>query len=89
MTIDAAKQDEAIRKNYEAFAKLLPELMNTHAGKFALMRDGKVVDFFDTARDAMVHGTRTFTDGLFSVQEVSQTAVDLGWFSHAPHYTPA
>ena len=86
MQDDRTKRDEAIRRNYEALKVQLPELMKTHAGKFALMRDGKVVEFFDTARDAMLHGTRTFADGLFSVQEVSQAAVDLGWFSHAPHY---
>jgi len=48
------------------------------------MRDGKVVEFFDTARDAYVAGSALFkTDQLFSVQEIVETPVDLGFFSHA------
>lgn len=73
-----------IENNYEAFQLELPSLLTSHRGKFALMRDGKVVDFFDTARDAYVAGQRVFeNDLLFSIQEVIDTPVDLGFFSHA------
>lgn len=75
---------EQVDRNYEAFTKELPTLLTTHRGKFALMRDGKIVDFFDTARDAHVAGRELFkADGLYSVQEVVDTPVDLGFFSHA------
>jgi hypothetical protein len=81
-----AKRQAEIDANYKAFLKLLPNLMEKHAGKFVIMRDKEVVDFFDTARDAIIHATRTYDDGLFSVQEIIQSSTDLGWFSHAPHY---
>jgi len=75
---------EQVRANYAAFQKELPSLLKSHAGKFALMRDGKIVEFFDTARDAYVTGLRIFPeDRLFSLQEVDETPVDLGFFSHA------
>ena len=75
---------EQVEKNYEAFVKELPTFLPAHRGKFALMRDGKVVEFFDTARDAHVAGRELFKqDGLYSVQEVVDTPVDLGFFSHA------
>ena len=75
---------EQIENNYEAFQLELPSLLASHRGKFALMRDGKVVEFFDTARDAYVAGQRVFeNDLLFSIQEVIDTPVDLGFFSHA------
>jgi hypothetical protein len=77
------RQDQ-VKRNYEAFERLLPTLLPEHAAKFALMRNAEIVEFFDTARDAFVAGQRLFEqDGLFSVQEVVETPVDLGFFSHA------
>jgi len=75
---------EQIERNYRAFTLKLPGLLMSHQGKFALMRDGEIVEFFDTARDAYVAGQRLFTDDhIFSVQEVVEMPVDLGFFSHA------
>lgn len=76
-------QDQ-IERNYKAFHAQLPTLLNTQRGKFALMRDGEIVEFFDTPRDAYVAGRKIFSnDNLFSVQEVINTPADLGFFSHA------
>lgn len=69
--------------NYEAFRHLLPELMLREANRWALMKNGECVDFYDTLRDAETAGRALYEDGLFSVQHVSDTVVDLGWFSHA------
>ena len=77
---------KAVRDNYAAFVKLLPGLLEEHAGKFALLRDGKVEECFDSARDAFVVGESKFKDGLFSVQEVTAVAADLGWYSRAANY---
>ncbi len=77
-----AKIQETVDANYEAFSKRLPELLKTNPGQFALLRDQEIVEFFSSAREAAQHGERTFDDGLFSVQEVTDEAVDLGWFSH-------
>ena len=75
---------EQIEQNYYAFAKQLPQLAARHNGQFALMRDGEIVEFFDTARDAYVAGQKLFAeDKLFSVQEITVTPIDLGFFSHA------
>jgi hypothetical protein len=81
---DPDKLQEEVDRNYAAFMKGLPSLLPAHRGKFALMRQGKIVEFFDTARDAHVAGRELFKeDGLYSVQEVTETPVDLGFFSHA------
>lgn len=77
------RQDQHIRQNYDAFLAQLPQLVVTHRGKFALMHDGTIREFFDTARDAYAAGQQLFPDGLFSIQEVTETPVDLGFFSHA------
>ena len=82
MKVGKQTQDQ-IDQNYAAFRALLPDLMMTSAGKWALLRNAQLEAIFDTARDAQLAGEKLFTDGLFSVQEVRDRAVDLGWFSHA------
>ena len=75
---------EQVETNYQAFLAQLPSLVASYRGKFALMRNGQIVEFFDTARDAYVTGQKMFPDDrLFSIQEVVETPVDLGFFSHA------
>ena len=88
MTTSVEKKQEEVDKNYDAFQVLLPELMKTNEGDFVVMREKKVVKVCDTVGDAMIHATKTYDDGLFSIQEVTEKSVDLGWFSHAlPHNT--
>lgn len=82
-----SEKQNAVDRNYEAFKGLLPDMLKEHPGKFVVMRDGEVIETFDTVRDAVVFGTKTYDDGLFSVQEITDTAVDLGFFSHALRYS--
>lgn len=72
-----------VEKNYATFKKQLPELVIKHRGKFALMHDGEIVEFFDTARDAFITGQKLFEINGFSVQEITDVPIDLGYFSHA------
>ena len=74
-----------IDANFEAFQKVLPDLLPSEADRWALMRHGKCVDFYDTLRDAETAGRAMYKDRTFSVQQVSDAVVDLGWFSHAMH----
>jgi hypothetical protein len=79
-----AEIQEEVKNNYEAFINMLPDLIESKRGKFALMRKQEIVDFFDTARDAYTAGQKLFTeDRLFSVQQIIDTPVDLGFFSYA------
>ena len=71
--------------NFEAFQKMLPKLMRREANRWALMRHGECVGFYDTLRDAHIAARAQYDDALFSVQQVSNAVVDLGWFSHAVH----
>ena len=72
-----------IDANFEAFQKVLPDLLLSEADRWALMRHGECVDFYDTLRDAETAGRAMYKDRMFSVQQVSTAVVDLGWFSHA------
>ena len=74
-------QQREVDRNYEAFEGMLSELLKTDAGRTALMRDGKVIACFDTDRDAVEAGRAMFADRRFSMQEIDDCSVDLGWFS--------
>ena len=72
-----------VDQNFEAFQRLLPELLKTDAGKYVLLRHGKVIRSFDSPGDASIYGEDTYSDGVFSIQLVTTETVDLGYFSHA------
>lgn len=75
--------DTEIQVNYEKFERLLPELMKTHPSQHALMRGGEIVQIYRSVEDAVRTGCSFYEDGLFSVQEITQTPIDLGVFSRA------
>ena len=72
-----------IDANFDAFQERLPELMACEPDRWALMRRGECIAFYDTLRDALAVGNAQFEDGLFSVQEVTMKEINLGWFTHA------
>ena len=78
-------RQEEVDRNYQAFLGQLPALLQSdaHKGKFALMHEEKIVEFFDTVSDAYAAGKALFKSDPFSIQEVTDVAVDLGYFSHA------
>jgi hypothetical protein len=76
-------KEKTIAENYEAFERLLPKLLKTAEGKFALLRKRELVDVFETAGEAHAAGAARFDDGLFSVQKVKAGAISLGFFSYA------
>ena len=76
------KQQAEVDANFAALQERLPELLGgAHARKFALMKDRKIVEFFDTRADAIVAGNMLFTDGVFSANEITDEIVDLGFHS--------
>jgi hypothetical protein len=76
-------KEKAIAENYEAFEQLLPGLLRSAEGKYALLRDRKLIELFETGGKAHAAGSERFGDGLFSVQKVKAGAISLGFFSYA------
>lgn len=75
---------DQVETNYVAFVAELPRLIRDHRGQYALMHDGKIDEFFDSAGQAFCAGRVKFGDvRAFSVQEVDDQPIDLGLFSHA------
>jgi hypothetical protein len=72
-----------VDRNFDVFAANLRALLPEHRGKFVLLRDGEMLSFHESEAAALADGRGQFPDGLFSVQEVTDRPVDLGFFSHA------
>jgi len=72
-----------VDRNFDAFEAGLGSILGAHRGEFALMRHGAIVAYFADEPDALAHGRLRYRDGIFSVQEVTDRPVDLGFFSHA------
>lgn len=75
--------DTEIEKNLEVFNEKLPSLLESHRGRYVLLRHQEIVGIYDTMRDARLTGRRFFEDGIFSIQEVTDEPINLGFFSHA------
>lgn len=81
-------RERALTENYAAFERMLPKLLPTDAGKFALLYDRKLIGVFDSAAEAHSVGRTRFDDGLFSVQKVKEGTINLGFFSYARYCRP-
>jgi hypothetical protein len=78
-------QDETTQLdlNYFAFRSKLPELLQTHAGKYALLYQQHIVSYFDSALDALKVGHSQYGEGEYSVQEITGEIENLGFYSYA------
>ncbi len=68
--------------NYDFFLRHLHDYAEGHAGQYALLKNRAVIQFFDKPGDAYRYARMTFGDGIFSIQEVTEEPIDLGFFSH-------
>jgi hypothetical protein len=83
--MDVERQRHEVDQNYDAFVRLLGSILQDHRDELALMRDGRIVDYFDTPRQALRAASERFPDGIFSIQEVTDEPLDLGFWSHVGH----
>lgn len=72
-----------IDRNLEMFLQLLPSLVAEHKGEYALLRRGAVVEYHQSAPDAQIAGNRRFADRMFSIQQITDEAVELRRYSYA------
>ena len=62
---------------------MLPSILATYREKYALMKDGKILGYYSTAQDAAVAAQTFIPDGVFSIQEVTDSTINLGFFTNA------
>lgn len=75
--------EHEIETNFDFFQRSLRDFLLSHEGKFALLKGGALVHFFDSAFEAEAAGEERFADGLYSIQKVTKSPADLGFFSYA------
>jgi hypothetical protein len=80
--MDHARQRSEVDRNYDAFVRVLGGILFEHRDQLALMRDGQIVGFYDTPKQALKAATEKFSDGIYSIQEVTDEPIDLGFWSH-------
>jgi hypothetical protein len=81
--MDRMELEREVDLNFDAFVEELPEIMPNHAGEYVLMKNGQMVSFHASADAALSAGRAAFADGIYSIQEVTDRPIDLGFFSHA------
>jgi len=64
----------ALEKEIATFNKSLAEMKAGHEGKFVLVQEDNVVDFFDTYDDAINAGYKTFGLNSFLVKQIHSVA---------------
>jgi rhodanese-related sulfurtransferase len=84
--MNTAQQE--VDKNYEEFVRLLPTILPTHRDKYALMKDKKILGYYSSSVDARTAAKSFIDDGIYSIQRVTDSSVDLGYFSHAVSLSP-
>ena len=75
------RQEKQVDDNFSVFQERLPKIIETHRGKFALMRDGVIQGYFSSRDDAREAGRVSYKDNIFSVHQVTDEKVDLGYYS--------
>ena len=79
----SAELDFEIDRNLYAFLPRIPQLMSQHPGEYALLRNQEIVSVHKRLRDAIEEASEKFSDGLFSIQQITDKPVELGFFSYA------
>lgn len=81
--MNAISQAQEVDRNFDFFQRNLALFLKDHAGDYALLKSCVVAGFFPTPGEAYMAGRSKFADGIFSIQEVTDEPIDLGFFSHA------
>jgi hypothetical protein len=83
--VTSQRQREEVDRNYDVFMAMLDSILDEHRDQLALMRDARIVGYFDTPREALEAASQQFPDGVFSIQEVTDEPIFLGVWSDADH----
>lgn len=75
--------DREIERNLFAFLPKLPELLPQHEGSYAILRNQEIAGIHKKLSEALKEAEAEFSDGLFSIQRVTDKPLELGMFSSA------
>lgn len=72
-----------IDRNFDFFRGILPGIVDEHRGQFAVLHSRNCVGIYQTLLQAVTAASNQFDEGTFSIQEITDAPLDLGFFSHA------
>ena len=87
--MDSEKLQREIDENLDFFQKKLPDLLKDQRNRYVLLRNQKIVGIYDTIRDAKTAADTIFSDQIYSIQQVTDTSLNLGFYSYADSLGPA
>lgn len=64
------QKESLLKKELETFAKNKPELLSDHTGKYALIKDDKIIRIFESQNDAIKTGFEMFGNKPFLVKKI-------------------
>ena len=70
-------RDAMIEANFDAFERLQSKFKKKDKGKYALMRDQKLVGVFATAHLAHKYALETYDDKNYSFQEIGCEPIEV------------
>ncbi|MCH9665647.1 MAG: hypothetical protein K0U41_07335 [Gammaproteobacteria bacterium] len=74
----AASQKAESEANYKAFQKRLPKLLKSrHKGRYALMHNLKIKEFFTDYDEAVAQGHKRYRGNPFSVQHITDEPISI------------
>lgn len=76
-------QRREIDENYDYFERNLARFLETHRGEYVLLRDRTEIAFYSRPFDAYRDALQQYPDQRFSIQEVTERPLDLGFLSIA------
>ena len=76
------KAQNEVDNNYKFFQTKLEELKNDHLNEFALLYKKEIIDFYFNEDDAIKIGIDKYGEGNFSIQQVNDGIIELGYQSY-------
>ncbi len=71
-----------VDNNFAYFKAHFEEFKEEHFQEFALLHHQKIINFFESENDAMTIGMHNYKEGNFSIQQVTDARIDLGYQSY-------
>ncbi len=72
-----------VKENFDYFRKQLPTIAVAKRGKTALLHEKQIDGFYNTDEEAIEEGIKKYGLGNFSVQQVGEPPIELGFQSYA------
>ncbi len=79
----ATLRQEEVDNNFEAFKEKLPEIIKEHKDEYALIKNKEILGYYKDFESALEYAEKTISDNIFSIQEVQDMEINLGFYSYA------